>query len=60
MGKGGTVLGLMGIILGAGGIAFGYFNWTSQSTTNNLTGSIVVGIWNTLYDNLDYVPYMTI
>lgn len=32
MGKGGTVLGLIGIILGAGGVGFGYFAWTGQSS----------------------------
>ena len=38
MGKGGTVLGLIGIILGAGGIGFGYFIWTGQATIKtNLT-----------------------
>jgi len=55
MGKGGTVLGLIGIILGAGGIAFGFFNMNSQN--NNLTQSIVVGIWDGLEDNLDFAPY---
>jgi len=38
MGKGGTVLGLIGIILGAGGLGFGYFIWTGQATlATNLT-----------------------
>ena len=32
MGKGGTVLGLIGIILGAGGLGFGYFIWAGQAT----------------------------
>ncbi len=55
MGKGGTVLGLIGIILGAGGIAFGFFNMNSQN--NNLKQSIVVGIWDGLADNLDFTPH---
>ncbi len=38
MGKGGTVLGLIGIILGAGGLGFGYFIWAGQATlATNLT-----------------------
>ncbi len=57
MGKGGTVLGLIGIILGAGGIAFGFFNMNNQN--NNLTQNIVVGIWDSLTDNLDFVPFNT-
>jgi len=55
MGKGGSVLGLIGIILGAGGIAFGVFNISSQN--NNVTQSIVVGIWDGLGDNLDFAPH---
>jgi len=55
MGKAGTVFGLIGIILGAGGIAFGFFNMNSQN--NNLTQSIVVGIWDGLAVNLDFTPH---
>ncbi|KKL78175.1 hypothetical protein LCGC14_2027460 [marine sediment metagenome] len=52
MGKGGAVLGLIGIILGAGGIAFGYFIWIGQN--NNLTQPKVVGVWDGLTRNTDY------
>ena len=31
MGKGGTVLGLIGIIVGAGGLVFGYMSWSSMN-----------------------------
>ncbi|MFW9894943.1 MAG: hypothetical protein ACFFD7_03985 [Candidatus Thorarchaeota archaeon] len=33
MGKGGVVLGILGILLGAGGIGFGVINWMNQSVT---------------------------
>ncbi len=55
MGRGGAVLGLIGIILGAGGIAFGYFIWRGQN--NNLTQPKLVGVWDGLADNQDYTPY---
>ncbi|MBY8985517.1 MAG: hypothetical protein KGD65_10635 [Candidatus Lokiarchaeota archaeon] len=35
MGKGGTILGLIGLILGAGGIGLGGFAWLSVSTLEN-------------------------
>ncbi|MFX0001358.1 MAG: hypothetical protein ACFE9Q_14380 [Candidatus Hodarchaeota archaeon] len=57
MGRGGTVLGIIGIILAAGAIGFTFIVWNSQNTTQNLTRTIVVGIWETLSDNLDFVPY---
>ncbi len=52
MGKGGTVLGLIGIILGAGGLVFGYLNWAGQS--NNSTQNKIVGVWDGLDVNQDY------
>ncbi|KKM21430.1 hypothetical protein LCGC14_1635480 [marine sediment metagenome] len=55
MGKSGAVLGLIGIILGAGGLVFGYLNWTSQS--NNSTQNKVVGVWDGLDENQDYSGY---
>ncbi|HEA70934.1 hypothetical protein LCGC14_2796180 [marine sediment metagenome] len=55
MGKGGTVLGLIGIILGAGGLVLGYLNWTGQSS--NSTQNKVVGIWDSVTDNLDFIPF---
>jgi len=57
MGRGGTVLGIIGIILASGAIGFTFMVWNSQNTTKNLTMTIVVGIWETLGDNLDFVPY---
>lgn len=42
MGKGGVVLGIIGIILGAGGIGFGFINMIGQST--NLAQTRVVGV----------------
>ncbi len=68
MGSGGKTLGIIGIILAAGAIGFTFVVWNGQNTTNsdlddltdevnNLTKTIVVGIWNVLDDNLDYAPY---
>ena len=57
MGRGGTVLGIIGVILAAGAIGFTFVVWNGQNTTNNLTGNIVVGIWDSLDDNLDFTPY---
>ena len=33
MGKGGVVLGILALLLGAGGLGFGLINWMSQSKT---------------------------
>ncbi len=68
MGSSGTALGIIGIILSAGAIGFAFIVWNGQNTTNsdlddltddfnNMTRTIVVGIWETLDDNLDYAPY---
>jgi len=54
MGKGGTVIGLIGIILAAGAIGFTYIVWNGQKTT---TGTKVVGVWDTLTDNQAYSPH---
>jgi len=32
MGKAGSILGLLGILLGAGGLGFGFMVWTTQNT----------------------------
>jgi len=45
MGKAGPVLGLIGILLGAGGLIFGFINLSSNQSIENLT--------NTLYDEND-------
>ncbi len=57
MGRGGTALGIIGIILAAGAVGFTFIVWSSQSTTKSLTQTIVVGIWETLGDNLGFAPY---
>ena len=68
MGKGGAALGIIGMILGAGGIGFAFVVWNGQNTTNsdfnnlsntlnNLTQTIFVGIWEGLDHNLDFAPY---
>ncbi len=38
MGKGGVVLGLIGILIGAGGLVFGYIAWSSLNTIQNSIG----------------------
>ena len=35
MGKGGTLLGILGILLGAGGLGFGFINFVNQPTIPN-------------------------
>ena len=57
MGRGGTVLGIIGIILSAGAIGFTFVVWNGQKTTNNLTRTNVVGVWDALNDNQDFAPY---
>jgi len=32
MGKGGSILGIIGILLGAGGLGFGFIAWNNQIT----------------------------
>ena len=54
MGRGGTVLG---IILAAGAIGFTFIVWNGQNNTNNVTKTMVVGIWDALEDNKDFFPY---
>jgi len=61
MGSNGTALGVIGIILAAGAIGFAFFGWNGQnnlqSDFNNLTQTIVVGLWDALDDNLDFAPH---
>lgn len=62
MGRGGTVLGLIGIILGAGGVGFGYFILTGQiAIKTDLTDTqdklALRGIWYSYYTNIYYPPY---
>jgi hypothetical protein len=39
MGKGGAVLGIIGILLGAGGLVFGFIAWSSLNTIQTQGGS---------------------
>ena len=38
MGKGGVVLGLIGILIGAGGLVFGFIAWSSLNTIQTQIG----------------------
>ena len=51
MGKGGTVLGLIGILLGAGGLIFGFIAWTNQKNITNIQSG--QNIWYQ-YDENEY------
>ncbi|NVM36201.1 MAG: hypothetical protein HWN81_11445 [Candidatus Lokiarchaeota archaeon] len=64
MGKGGAVLGLIGILLGAGGLGFAFIIWNTQ---NNIQSQIIgltpQNIWYRYYDDtfdvdspLTYMP----
>jgi hypothetical protein len=57
MGRGGTVLGIIGTLLGAGALGFTFVVWNGQNTSNNLTRIIVVGIWNAFDENQDFAPH---
>ncbi|MEJ2249698.1 MAG: hypothetical protein P8Y97_08570 [Candidatus Lokiarchaeota archaeon] len=61
MGKGGVVLGIIGILLGAGGIGYGFFLWINQNNLQNSVGS--QKIWHSSYNSI-YTPpeleYVTI
>jgi hypothetical protein len=59
MGRGGTVLGIIGIILAAGSIGFTFIVWSGQNTTNSLTETIVVGIWDEIDQNLEFTPHLS-
>ncbi len=47
-GKGGAVLGLIGILIGAGGLVFGYIAWSSLTTLENNNDAM-----QTRLDNLE-------
>jgi len=61
--KGGIVLGIIGMLLGAGGIGFGFLAWSNQTVIqasltdaqNQLTAQKV---WSISYKNLYYPPYL--
>ncbi len=57
MGKGGTALGLIGIILAAGAIGFAFVVWNGQNAINGLTMTKVVGIWDAFEENQDFAPH---
>jgi len=57
MGRGGTVLGIIGIILAAGAIGFTFIVWNGQNTSYDLPRTIVVGIWDALDENEDFAPH---
>jgi len=65
MGKAGSVFGIIGMLLGAGGLGFGFIAWNGQnaikSEINELTGQ---NIWYRYYDStFDVSPintYLTI
>lgn len=52
MGKGGAVLGLIGILLGAGGLGFAFIAWNNQNTLETqLTGLAPQEIWYRYYED---------
>jgi len=53
MGKGGTVLGLIGMLLGAGGLGFAFIVWNNQNTIETqLTGLAPQEIWYRYYEDI--------
>ena len=61
MGRSGAALGIIGVILGAGAIGFSFVVLNGQNNLidelNNLTRTIVVGVWAALIDNYGYAPH---
>jgi len=54
MGKGGAVLGLIGILLGAGGLVFGFITWSSLNTIQTQIGDVEnIETWYTI-DNTKF------
>lgn len=53
MGKGGTVLGIIGILLGAGGLGFAFIAWNNQNILQSqLTGLTSQDIWHLYYEDI--------
>ena len=53
MGKGGAVLGLLGMLLGAGGLGFAFIVWNNQNTLETqLTGLAPQDIWYRYYEDI--------
>ena len=56
MGKGGAVLGIIGMLLGAGGLGFAFIVWNNQNTIESqLTGLTPQEVWYRFYDDTFYV-----
>lgn len=52
MGKSGAVLGLIGILLGAGGLGFAFIVWNNQNTIESqLTGLAPQDVWFLYYED---------
>ncbi len=65
MGKGGVVLGILGLLLGAGGLGFAFIVWNNQnSIRSQLVGVAPQNIWHRYYEDIFDVDltstYMTI
>ncbi len=53
MGKGGVILGLIGILLGAGGLGFGFIIWNTQNTIQTqLTQFTPQDTWYRYYEDI--------
>ena len=58
MGKGGTILGIIGILIGAGGLGFGYINWATLTQLSCDCEQTIVyesNIWND-YESAIFTP----
>jgi hypothetical protein len=54
MGKGGVVLGIIGILIGAGGVGYGFFIWINQNNLQRTLDSY--NIWHSSYQNVFTPP----
>jgi hypothetical protein len=53
LGKAGTVFGIIGMLLGAGGLGFGFLAWNGlNAIESNGDKSIVQNIWHRYYDDI--------
>ncbi len=53
MGKGGVILGLIGILLGAGGLGFGFIIWNTQNNIQTqLTQFAPQDTWHRYYEDI--------
>jgi hypothetical protein len=52
MGKSGAILGIIGILLGAGGLGFAFITWNNQNIIQaQHTGGTLQDVWYLYYDN---------